>query len=454
MHSQHLPAVRVSHQKRRLPVVSDLSDLAARNDDVHTVVDAQSNDKVTDSLLTLTETSVSHGSTVLNTEIITTQVPVQPSSSSSSAPSSRSSEQSHASSSSSSSSVRSSGSSETSSTARSSSVSSASNTSRPSSSVPSSTNQPSSSGHATISSYFSLPSATPTPSPGNNQASSESSLTGAGTKPKGLSGGAIGGITAGSVAVVLALLIFVVRKRFFHRKERRLHKWLQETTPRPEIDASERMGDLPFSNVSSDTASANVNFTRDLKPSSPVGGAGMLQADMRPMRSYAPSRTQTQFQPSAPRMAPPPIPSIPVPQPPPMSYNSFSSSMPAGAPKFHPASLTPAVPLAPTPTSGVSFALVRAAFIPSLPDELSVSAGEMVRVITEYDDGWALCANLQGEQGVVPLECLQRQRGNVSGGAPTQSQQQTYPGQGTGDWRMSQRGNSLYSAQGPAVMRY
>ncbi|KAH9928098.1 uncharacterized protein B0H18DRAFT_1001390 [Fomitopsis serialis] len=87
------------------------------------------------------------------------------------------------------------------------------------------------------------------------------------------------------------------------------------------------------------------------------------------------------------------------------------------------------IPRALTPSHGsansVSFALVRNAFLPSLPDELAVSQGEMVRVLSEYDDGWALCANMRGDQGAVPLECLQRQRVNVpnagAGGVPTRS---------------------------------
>ena len=59
-------------------------------------------------------------------------------------------------------------------------------------------------------------------------------------------------------------------------------------------------------------------------------------------------------------------------------------------------------------------------------------------VLGEFDDGWALCANTRGEQGVVPLECLDRSqfRQRVSG----------YMGEGTGDWRMSRRASSLYAA--------
>jgi hypothetical protein len=39
---------------------------------------------------------------------------------------------------------------------------------------------------------------------------------------------------------------------------------------------------------------------------------------------------------------------------------------------------------------------------------MSISIGEVVRVIGEYDDGWVLCMNGRGDQGVVPLECLDR----------------------------------------------
>jgi hypothetical protein len=47
-------------------------------------------------------------------------------------------------------------------------------------------------------------------------------------------------------------------------------------------------------------------------------------------------------------------------------------------------------------------------FITSLPDELSIMVGETIRILAEYDDGWALCMNANGEQGMVPLECLSR----------------------------------------------
>jgi len=46
--------------------------------------------------------------------------------------------------------------------------------------------------------------------------------------------------------------------------------------------------------------------------------------------------------------------------------------------------------------------------VPSLPDELSISNGEQVRILSVYDDGWALCERVSnGEKGVVPQECLE-----------------------------------------------
>lgn len=50
---------------------------------------------------------------------------------------------------------------------------------------------------------------------------------------------------------------------------------------------------------------------------------------------------------------------------------------------------------------------VQYAFIPTLPDELSISTGEMVSIVAKYDDGWALCENRAGDKGMVPLECLE-----------------------------------------------
>lgn len=90
-------------------------------------------------------------------------------------------------------------------------------------------------------------------------------------------------------------------------------------------------------------------------------------------------------------------------------------------------------------SAAVEMATVRVLYIPTLPDELSITTGEVVTLIKAYDDGWALCSNARGEQGVVPLECLER---------TAQAQANRFSGwngqQGNGgDWRNMKRLSSL-----------
>lgn len=54
-----------------------------------------------------------------------------------------------------------------------------------------------------------------------------------------------------------------------------------------------------------------------------------------------------------------------------------------------------------------AMALVRVTFMPQLPDELAITPGETLYIRNEFDDGWALCEKTSGEQGMVPLECLE-----------------------------------------------
>ncbi|GAB7352272.1 hypothetical protein MBLNU459_g2732t1 [Dothideomycetes sp. NU459] len=48
-------------------------------------------------------------------------------------------------------------------------------------------------------------------------------------------------------------------------------------------------------------------------------------------------------------------------------------------------------------------------FKPSMDDELELRAGDIVRMLHEYDDGWALCVRMdQSKQGVAPRTCLSK----------------------------------------------
>jgi len=64
-------------------------------------------------------------------------------------------------------------------------------------------------------------------------------------------------------------------------------------------------------------------------------------------------------------------------------------------------------------------ALVMCTFITNLPDELSIKVGETIHVLMEYDDGWALCVNANGQQGMIPVECL---NGGRTAATPTTSE--------------------------------
>lgn len=218
-----------------------------------------------------------------------------------------------------------------------------------------------------------------------------------GASNKSLSGGAIGAIVAVSIIVGLALMVFLVRKLFLRKRQSRRDTWGAGVFPKG--DFGDHHGQDVFE-----------------KP---------------PMRSLSP--------PPLPEKPVTPISAVPMLAPPPTSYNNAPA--PSMSPTLQPAAGSPAVALSP---AGAGFAHVRCTFIPTLPDELSIAMGESVRVLNEYDDGWALCINNRNEQGVVPLECLDRNS------APSRPGQ--YLGQGTGDWRMSRRASSLYAAQGP--MRY
>lgn len=110
----------------------------------------------------------------------------------------------------------------------------------------------------------------------------------------------------------------------------------------------------------------------------------------------------------------------------PDSSSSQASSVPEGsapspvsAVSADPASIATATAVAAVPAFGPGGATgppppgpsnvhrVQMDFQPSMEDELELRAGQLVRLLHEYDDGWALCVRLdRSQQGVVPRSCL------------------------------------------------
>lgn len=81
-------------------------------------------------------------------------------------------------------------------------------------------------------------------------------------------------------------------------------------------------------------------------------------------------------------------------------------------------------------------------FKPSMNDELELHAGQLVRMLHEYDDGWALCVRMdRSQQGVVPRTCLSKHPVKPRQGPPRQGP----PGPPRG------RGPSPNSPMGPPI---
>ena len=110
--------------------------------------------------------------------------------------------------------------------------------------------------------------------------------------------------------------------------------------------------------------------------------------------------------------------SVQIPSPhvsvPPVSYNNdviFQHST-------SPVTLSPFASTSPVYSPGLTTlspysTTVVCAFIPSLPDELTIFVGETLHVLAGYEDGWSLCMDCRGKRGMVPNECLDKSPSSI-----------------------------------------
>ncbi|KIM48681.1 hypothetical protein M413DRAFT_6052 [Hebeloma cylindrosporum] len=209
-----------------------------------------------------------------------------------------------------------------------------------------------------------------------------------------LPSGGIAGIVIGCLVLLLLGLFFGLRKRFQRNRIRLRGMWTRnKNIGRPTLIAGNSYEPKSY---------LDYSFTRN--DASQVPG---------------PTSPAPQFSPAVARKISARVP------PPPISYNSnegatspySGSSTPSarvsnddgdnGGGSNTRASNAPVYSPGSTSLSPFAAAVV-CTFITSLPDELSIKVGESIRVLAEYDDGWALCMNTSGQQGMVPMECLNR----------------------------------------------
>ncbi|KAJ7481060.1 hypothetical protein B0H11DRAFT_1231684 [Mycena galericulata] len=207
----------------------------------------------------------------------------------------------------------------------------------------------------------------------------------------GLPTGAIVGITIACVMLILGAFVFFIRQRAIRNRNQRRQTatWANSRPTNSSFEPRE---------VGAGSTGTGVGM-----------GVGAGMGETSPGVSFA----RAQAQALAARTPPP-------------SYNN-------------PAPPPPPPPVVVVPTGAAASARVLYEFIPTLPDELSITTGETVQLLSEYDDGWAMCANARGEQGMVPLECLDR-AGAGAGAPPGANAQQL---QAQADYRNSRRGSSL-----------
>ncbi|KAN0104611.1 hypothetical protein V8E51_010356 [Hyaloscypha variabilis] len=92
--------------------------------------------------------------------------------------------------------------------------------------------------------------------------------------------------------------------------------------------------------------------------------------------------------------------------PPSPAHTEFSVSSDSGAPNQVASASGAAIAAAGGPVNSAVHR-VQLDFKPSMDDELELRAGQLIRLLHEYDDGWALCIRLdRSQQGVVPRTCL------------------------------------------------
>ncbi|TKA67481.1 hypothetical protein B0A49_08255 [Cryomyces minteri] len=153
----------------------------------------------------------------------------------------------------------------------------------------------------------------------------------------------------------------------------------KQPTQRPLIDIESRPASPSAEDVVSDTASTGVSAAA-LKHQS---------AAPKPLSVRSPSASTNGVVDQ-----PPPVPR----ESPTLPANQIVTIMP---PTTAPASSGPA--------GADNVYRIQLDFKPSADDELELKVGQLVRMLHEYDDGWALCIRMdRSQQGVAPRTCLSR----------------------------------------------
>lgn len=258
-------------------------------------------------------------------------------------------------------------------------------------SYPSSSSQVASTSTSTgTSESLSAPSASPsTGSEISDNNTTADPVSGASTR-RTLPAGAMIGIVLAAIFLIVGIAIFVIRRRYVQRRQKLRKGWARSKASRLSGSYEPKSDSNSTTSLTSDqdqTTMLAANTPRRTGPR-PLS---MVEAQQTPFVLPAPpaSYGNESFSPASQTSA---------------SNNTSGVTKSKGV-----SSKKSSSPIYGPPSSMArsnATVTVISTFITTLPDELAITTGETLRVLAEYDDGWALCLNSRGEQGMVPRECL------------------------------------------------
>lgn len=211
-----------------------------------------------------------------------------------------------------------------------------------------------------------------------------------------LSSGAIAGIVIGCLVVLIIAIVFGLRKRTVQNRLKLRGKWISSKSLKLGNNDGKGKGTLQFvprpytynpdSTINGQGLGESMGFSGTQGVSFASAATGGIGYDAR--GPVSPKSMSTL--------------GLGLPQAMPSAYGSDGLNSAGGV-----VSPTTQIPVL------YSTVVVRS-FVPTLPDELSISSGERLKVLQEFDDGWAECMNMMGETGMVPLECFEKGGGVTS----------------------------------------
>ncbi|KAI5797675.1 hypothetical protein EDC01DRAFT_33586 [Geopyxis carbonaria] len=161
----------------------------------------------------------------------------------------------------------------------------------------------------------------------------------------------------------------------------------------PNLNVESQIQPAQQATMDSTVTSNNNTLTVAAVPISSLSRSESRKAPPPALKLSAPADEVPNQETETPLVAP----SVPK-SPTPSGFTEYSVSSVPG---------TPVTPAAPGSNSVSPVHRVQMDFAPSMGDELGLRAGQLVRILHEYDDGWALCVRLdRSQQGVCPRTCL------------------------------------------------